>query len=135
MDYPNHVGNGVYELSDGERVRGKQAAIESESALVPKRTLDNVFEDLEALEVSEGVQELFQEACTLLSPKVSDAPTIPKDYKGPTCPKCGEYRVRQLSAGREAAESLEPSHRKAVGVKMLPALYACPCGKRWEAVK
>lgn len=60
---------------------------------------------------------------------------VPKGYKGPVCPKCGDYRIRQLSAAREAAECLEPTHRKAVGVKMLPALYVCPCGKRWEAVK
>ena len=58
---------------------------------------------------------------------------VPKGYKGPICPKCGDYRVRQLSAVREAAECLEPTHRAAIGVKMLPALYACPCGKRWEA--
>lgn len=32
---PRHVGGGVYELSDGRRVRGKQAAIEAES-LIPK---------------------------------------------------------------------------------------------------
>ena len=58
----------------------------------------------------------------------------PKGYKGPLCPKCGDHRVRQLSASREAAECLEPTHRKAMGVKMLPALYVCPCGKRWKEV-
>ncbi len=56
----------------------------------------------------------------------------PEDYDGPTCPKCGDYRIRVLSAEREAAECREPTHRKAVGVKMIPALYVCPCGKRFS---
>jgi len=59
-------------------------------------------------------------------------PAPPEDYDGPTCPKCGDYRIRALSSTREAAECREPTHRKAVGVRMLPALYVCPCGKRFS---
>lgn len=59
-------------------------------------------------------------------------PKRPSYYKGPICPKCGDYRIRELAASREAAESREPTHRKAVGVKTLPALYVCGCGKRWQ---
>ncbi len=59
-------------------------------------------------------------------------PEAPEDYKGPLCPKCGDHRIRVLSAVREAAECREPTHRKAVGVRMIPALYVCPCGKRFS---
>lgn len=97
MSFPVYIENGVYVISDSNKVKGKQAAIEAQAVL-------------------------------------NGTTAVPKDYKGPICPKCGDYRVRQLSAGREAAECLEPTHRKAVGVKMLPALYVCPCGKRWKAV-
>ena len=31
--YPIHVGGGHYELSNGEKVKGKEAAIEAEAAL------------------------------------------------------------------------------------------------------
>lgn len=31
--YPKHVGGGYYELSNGEKVKGKEAAIEAEKAL------------------------------------------------------------------------------------------------------
>lgn len=33
ISYPNHVGGGNYELSNGERIKGKDAAIEAEKAL------------------------------------------------------------------------------------------------------
>lgn len=32
-EYPKHTGGGHYELSNGEKVRGKDAAIEAEEAL------------------------------------------------------------------------------------------------------
>lgn len=32
-DYPKHTGGGYYELSSGEKVKGKDAAIEAEKAL------------------------------------------------------------------------------------------------------
>lgn len=32
-DFPKHVGGGQYELSDGSKVKGKDAAIEAENAL------------------------------------------------------------------------------------------------------
>lgn len=31
--YPNHIGGGNYELSDGSKVKGKQAAIDAENTL------------------------------------------------------------------------------------------------------
>lgn len=64
----------------------------------------------------------------------NETPEVPKDYKGPICPRCGDFRVKVLAAAREAAESREPTHRAAVGVKMLPAQYICGrvgCGMRW----
>ena len=33
QEYPRHIGAGVWEVSDGSRVKGKAAAIESELAL------------------------------------------------------------------------------------------------------
>lgn len=32
-EFPKHVGGGQYELSDGSKVKGKDAAVEAESAL------------------------------------------------------------------------------------------------------
>lgn len=32
-EYPNHIGGGVYELSDGNKVRGKDEALKAEEAL------------------------------------------------------------------------------------------------------
>lgn len=32
-DFPKHVGGGYYELSNGEKIRGKDAAIKAEKAL------------------------------------------------------------------------------------------------------
>lgn len=32
-DFPKSLGGGVYELSDGEKVRGKEKAVEAEAAL------------------------------------------------------------------------------------------------------
>ena len=32
-EYPNHIGGGVYELSDGNKVRGKDEALNAEEAL------------------------------------------------------------------------------------------------------
>lgn len=32
-DFPKHVGGGQYELSNGEKVKGKDAALEAEKAL------------------------------------------------------------------------------------------------------
>jgi hypothetical protein len=31
--FPNHIGGGKYELSNGEKVKGKEVAIEAENAL------------------------------------------------------------------------------------------------------
>jgi len=57
-------------------------------------------------------------------------PTPPKDK----CSRCGDTRIRQLSARREASECLEPSHRKVVGVKIISEIRECTaCGKRWKA--
>lgn len=33
-EYPKHVGGGWYELSDGEKVQGKENAIEAENELI-----------------------------------------------------------------------------------------------------
>lgn len=33
LEYPHHLGGGTYELSNGEKVKGKEAAIEAENAL------------------------------------------------------------------------------------------------------
>lgn len=89
MSFPEYAGGGYYELSDGSRVRGKQAAIRAEGAAA-KPTKD-------------------------------------------TCPRCGDTRLTQISASREASECLEPTHRKVVGVKIIRAIYACTvCGKRWS---
>lgn len=33
VEYPNHIGGGNYELSDGSKVKGKQAAIDAENTL------------------------------------------------------------------------------------------------------
>jgi len=104
--FPVHARKGVYILSDASKVQGKQAALTAEGRLQKESRLQN----------SEEVTG------------------VPKGYKGPICPRCGNHRVRQLSASMEAAECLEPTHRKVTGVKMLPELYACPCGKRWKAV-
>lgn len=146
MDYPNHVGNGVYELSDGERIRGKQAAIEIEIRLsgTERERLTQSLTDT-AEQIRSGYEMLPPEARELIDllisigeglavePKLEEEePSTPEGYKGPLCPKCGDYRIRVLSAEREAAESQEPTHRKAVGVKILPALYVCPCGKRFS---
>jgi len=32
-EYPNHIGGGVYQLSNGEKIRGKDEALKSEEAL------------------------------------------------------------------------------------------------------
>lgn len=32
-EYPNHIGGGVYQLSNGEKVRGKDEAAKAEEAL------------------------------------------------------------------------------------------------------
>ena len=103
--FPVHIGDGVFILSDATKLRGKQKAIAKE-------------------------EELQQAAGSTVKP-------MPKKYKGPYCPRkgCGSGRLRALrSSGTEAAESHEPTHRKAHGVKILPALYVCTeCGKRFEA--
>lgn len=94
----------------------------------PVYVTDGVYILSDARKVK-GKQAAIEEESKLSGITVPDAP---KDYKGPTCPKCGNYRIRVLSAEREAAECREPTHRKVVGVKMLPALYVCPCGKRFS---
>jgi hypothetical protein len=32
-EYPNHIGGGVYQLSNGEKIRGKDEALKAEEAL------------------------------------------------------------------------------------------------------
>lgn len=62
---------------------------------------------------------------------------VPKGYKGPVCPSCGDYKLRALSSGNtETAEFAEPTHRaatKALGrpIRKLPNQYVCRCGKRF----
>jgi len=99
-EFPKHIGEGTYELSDGSQLRGKRAAMRAESRL---------------------------------SGTKAEAPLepVPK-VKKLRCPRCKSDVLTQIrAAGMEAAESAEPSHRKVVGVKTLPAIYECvPCGKR-----
>ncbi|ALS16914.1 hypothetical protein [Clostridium butyricum] len=33
IEYPNHIGGGYYELSNGEKVKGKDEALKAEEAL------------------------------------------------------------------------------------------------------
>ena len=33
IEYPNHIGGGFYQLSDGKKVRGKDEALKAEEAL------------------------------------------------------------------------------------------------------
>jgi len=111
MSFPEHIGGGTYELSDGTHIRGKQTAIEGEVALGdthPSAALEPFKDKPEAL--------------------------------GPTCPRCGESgNIRVLSAGgTETAEFAEPSHRAETKrlsrpILTLPSQYVCgACGKRFK---
>lgn len=108
MSFPVHTGSGSYVISDSSVIRGKQTALDA--------------------------QTLLDEVSTSVSPTT---PSPPKGYKGPVCPKCGDYRLRVLSAGStEAAEFTEPTHRaatKALGrpILKLPNRLVCPCGNRF----
>jgi len=37
LDYPKHTGGGYYELSNGDKVKGKDEAIEAENALKSRK--------------------------------------------------------------------------------------------------
>lgn len=108
MPFPVHTKSGVYVISDSSLVRGKQKAIAAQA-------------------------DLDEEAADSVGISLHSA-TVPANYKGPICPRCGGYQCRAIrSHPVEAAGFAEPSHRAANPTRpLLPRYYSCGgCGKRW----
>ena len=61
--FPKHAGGGWYELSNGDKVQGKDSALEAEAALSPNATTEKSkgFTDEERAAIKERAQELKTE--------------------------------------------------------------------------
>jgi len=66
MSYPNHTGGGYYELSDGSKLRGKQAAIRAQMRIAAKE----------------------EEAKPVPAPKPTPVAPAPKAKRKLACPRC-----------------------------------------------